>query len=79
MTLVVTYFPTYLSIYIYDLLVTEWVIKVKPDINSVKVHPKLSHNGHPVDGTLVGCANPPPFLLHTMDLEQKAKKEFVFR
>jgi hypothetical protein len=22
---------------------------VKPDINSVEVHPQLSHNGHPVD------------------------------
>jgi hypothetical protein len=28
---------------------------MKPDINSVKVHPQLSHNGHPVDGLLVGC------------------------
>jgi hypothetical protein len=23
-----------------------WVTKVKPDINSVEVHPQLSHNGH---------------------------------
>jgi hypothetical protein len=28
---------------------------VKPDINSVDVHPQLSHNGHPVDGGLVGA------------------------
>jgi len=26
--------------------------KVKPNINSVKVHPQLSNNGHPVDDAL---------------------------
>ncbi len=26
------------------------VTKVKPNINSVEVHPKLSNNMHPVDG-----------------------------
>jgi hypothetical protein len=31
------------------------VTKVKPNINSVEVHPQLSNNGHPVDGALV-CA-----------------------
>jgi len=30
------------------------VTKVKPNINSVEVHPQLSNNGHPVDGALVG-------------------------
>jgi hypothetical protein len=39
--LVVTYFPT------------ELVIKVKPNYNSVEVHPQLSNNRHPVDGALV--------------------------
>jgi hypothetical protein len=39
--LVVTYFPTQL------------VIKVKPTINSVEVHPQLSNNRHPVDDALV--------------------------
>jgi hypothetical protein len=34
---------------------------MKPDINSVEVHPQLSHNGHPMDGVLVGAAN---FMLH---------------
>jgi hypothetical protein len=34
---------------------TELVTKVKPDINSVKVHPQLSNNRHPVDGALVGA------------------------
>jgi len=27
---------------------------MKPDVNSVEVHLQLSHNGHPVDGMLVG-------------------------
>jgi len=27
---------------------------VKPNINSVEVHPQLSNNGHPVHGALVG-------------------------
>jgi hypothetical protein len=32
---------------------------VKPNINSVEVHPELSYNGHPVDGALVGAAGSP--------------------
>jgi hypothetical protein len=28
---------------------------VKPNINSVEVHPQLRNNGHPVDGVLVGA------------------------
>jgi hypothetical protein len=48
-----TYFP-YLSTYIWDLLITELVTKVKPTINPVEVHPQLSHNGHPVDGAAAG-------------------------
>jgi len=31
------------------------VTKVKPNINSVEVHPQLSNNRHPVDGALVGA------------------------
>jgi hypothetical protein len=31
------------------------VTKVKPNINSVEVHPQLSNNRHPVDGVLVGA------------------------
>jgi uncharacterized Zn-binding protein involved in type VI secretion len=27
---------------------------MKPNMNSVEVHPQLSINGHPVDGALVG-------------------------
>jgi hypothetical protein len=40
--LVVTYFPT------------ELVTKVRPNMNSVDVHPQLSNDRHPVDGEL-GC------------------------
>jgi hypothetical protein len=29
---------------------TELVTKVKPNINSVEVHPQLSNDRHPVDG-----------------------------
>jgi hypothetical protein len=28
---------------------------MRPGSNSVKDHPQLSHNGHPVDGALVYC------------------------
>ncbi len=28
---------------------------MKPNINSVEVHPQLSNNGHPLDGALVHC------------------------
>jgi hypothetical protein len=28
---------------------------MKPNINSVEVHPHLSNSGHPVDGALVGA------------------------
>jgi hypothetical protein len=46
--LVITYFPTYVPIYIYiygTYFPTELVTKVKPNINSVKIHPQLSKNG----------------------------------
>jgi hypothetical protein len=32
----------------------EWVTKVKPNINAIEVHSQLSHNGHPMDGMLMG-------------------------
>jgi hypothetical protein len=48
----------YLSTYKWDLLPTELVPKVKPNINkSVEVHPQLSNNGHPVDGVLMGAGS----------------------
>jgi hypothetical protein len=30
---------------------------MKPNINLVEVHPKLSNNGHPMDGALVGAGS----------------------
>jgi hypothetical protein len=49
----VVYFPTYLPIY-ETYFLQNWVTKMKPNINSVKVHPQLSNNGHPVDGWCAG-------------------------
>ncbi len=46
--IIINYFPTYLCMQ--NLL----VIKVKPNINSLEVHPQLSNNGHPMDGMLAG-------------------------
>jgi hypothetical protein len=58
-SLVVTYFPSYLLTYlpthVWDLFPTELITKMKPNINSVEVHPQLSNNHHPVDGVLVGA------------------------
>jgi len=47
--LVSTYFSTYLPMYKTYIFPTEWVTKVKPNINSVEVHPQLRNNGHPVE------------------------------
>jgi hypothetical protein len=48
-----------------DLLLREWVTKMKPGSNSVEDHPQLSHNRHPVDSALVGaCLLSPNF--HTL-------------
>ncbi len=33
---------------------------MKPNINSVEVHPQLSNNRHPVDGVLVGAGSLSP-------------------
>jgi len=35
---------------------------VKPNVNSVEVHPSLSNNGHPVDGALVGAGSQWPVI-----------------
>jgi hypothetical protein len=51
--LVITIFSR--SSYICDLFHTELVTKVKPNINSVEVHPQPSNNRHPVYGALT-CA-----------------------
>jgi hypothetical protein len=47
-----------------DLLLIEWVTKMKPGSNSVEEdHPQLSHKRHPVDGTLVGSGSLWPICL----------------
>jgi hypothetical protein len=50
----VAYFLTYLPIY-ETYFLTELVTKMKPNTNSVEVHPQLSNNRHPVDGALMGA------------------------
>jgi len=40
-----------------DLLLIDWVTKMKPGSNPVEDHPQLSHNRHPVDGALVGAGS----------------------
>jgi len=40
-----------------DLLLTEWVTRMKLGSNSVEDHPQLSHNRHPMDGALVGAGS----------------------
>ncbi len=45
------------SLNIWTYFLQKGVTKVKPDINSVNVHPQLSHNRHPVDGVLVGVGS----------------------
>jgi hypothetical protein len=45
--------PTYTG----DLFPTGLVTKVKPNINSVEIHPQLSNKGHPVDGAVVGAGS----------------------
>jgi hypothetical protein len=54
--LVNTYFLTYLPIY-ETYFPTELVTKVKPNINSVELHPQPSNNGHPVGGVLVSAGS----------------------
>jgi hypothetical protein len=40
-----------------DLLLIEWVTKMKLGSNLVEDHPQLSHNMHLVDGVLVGASS----------------------
>jgi hypothetical protein len=40
-----------------NLFPTILVTKVKPNINSVELHPQVHNNGHPVDGALVGAGS----------------------
>jgi len=63
--LVVTYFPTYL--YMGPASLLNGFTKVKPDINSVEVHPQLSYiTVNPVDdGALGGDVLLPDWDTHT--------------
>jgi len=36
---------------------------VKPNINSIEIHPQLMNNGHPVDDDLVGAGSLWPSLI----------------
>jgi hypothetical protein len=62
------YLFSYLPIYILDLFVTKLVTKVKSNIKSVKVHPQLSNNGHPMDCPLVGVGS--PWLVQAFDTKK---------
>jgi hypothetical protein len=43
---------------VWDLFPTELVPNLKPNMNSVEVHPQLSNNEHPVDdGVRVGAGS----------------------
>ncbi len=48
--LVVNYLPIYETYFLQNL-----ITKVKPNSNSVDVHPQLSNNRHPVDDVVCGC------------------------
>jgi hypothetical protein len=52
---------------------------VKPNINSVEVHPQLSNNGHPVDGALVGAGSlwPDRIISHTLQKRQISMTELA--
>jgi hypothetical protein len=68
--LVVTFFPTYLPIYaIY--FTQNWLPWLKPNMNSVEVHPQLSNNRLPVDGALVGAGSLWPFKRCVMNVSHK--------
>jgi hypothetical protein len=41
----------------YETFPTELVTKVKPNINSVEVHPQLSNTRHPVDDARMGAGS----------------------
>jgi hypothetical protein len=45
-----------------DLLLTEWVTRMKLGGSSVEDHPTLSRTRHPVDGALVGAGSLWPLL-----------------
>jgi hypothetical protein len=51
---------------------------MKPNINSVELHPQLSNNEHPVDGALVGAGSLwPPSRVHSQTVLTAVKKLFL--
>jgi len=78
--LVVTCFPTYVPTYIgpnyLPIFLQNGLPKWNTDINSIEVHPQLSHSGRPVDVCASGCrftlakANWVVFFLMFEQLEQ---------
>ncbi len=56
------------------LFLQKGVTKVKPDINSVNVHPQLSHNRHPVDGVLVVVGSLRPLASGPLALEHLERR-----
>jgi len=51
---------------------------MKPNINSVELHPQLSNNEHPVDGALVGaCSLWPPSRVHSQTVLTSVQKLFL--
>ncbi len=62
-----------------DLLLIEWVTKMKPSSNSVEDHPQLSHNRHPVDGALVHCGtNSKPHGLIIMKQGPEVRSDLLY-
>jgi hypothetical protein len=75
--LVITFFSTYLPMYETYIFPTELVTKVKPNINSVEVHPQLTNKGHPVDSARVGACSAWP--IHMFQLPSGPMKQVNYQ
>jgi hypothetical protein len=47
---------------------------VKPNINSVEVHPQLSNSKHPVDGVGAGSLQPYPIMVEAIQGKQTQRQ-----
>jgi hypothetical protein len=66
---------SYLSAYMRPI---SYRIKMKPNINSVELHPQLSNKRHPVDGALVSAGSLwPPSNEHSQTVWTSVKKLFL--
>jgi hypothetical protein len=74
--LVIIYFLTYLFIY-ETYFFTKLVTKVKPNINSVEVHPQLRNTRHPMDGALVGVRSRVGIPFYKTLHKQQRKKKYL--